>query len=164
MHTAREFQSIFLDALPKLFHHWGMNFSDYTPIDDRQVSAEDLQNVSQQIDQHAPDQWTELAEIAYKVLRHCPQLEAVPDIGIGLCAIRVVYQLATELGGDAVYVPKGTKPSIEARNAEMLAAFTGDNVNELARKYRVTPMRLRQILATEAARKRGTNAPKGTGK
>lgn len=141
-----------------------MKFSDYTPINDMQVSAKDLQNVSQQIDPHAPDQWNELAEITYKVLRNCQELEAVPDIEIGLCAIQVVYQFATELGGDAVYMPKGTKPSIEARNAEMLAAFTGDNVNELAREYRITPMRLRQILATEAARKRGSNAPKGAAK
>lgn len=141
-----------------------MKFSDYPPINDMQVSAEDLQNVTHQIDPHAPDQWIELAEITFKVLRNCQELEAVPDIGIGLCAIRVVYQFAIELGGEAMYIPVGIKPSIEARNAELVAAFTGDNVDALARRYRCTPTRVRQVLAADALRKKGVKVSRGAAK
>lgn len=160
----RKIKALFWTLWQSVFTIGAMKFSDFTPINDMQISADDLQNVALQIDPHAPDQWTELAEIAYKVLRNCPELEAVPDIGIGLCAIRVVYQFATEIGGEAMYIPMGLKPSIEARNAEMVAAFTGDNIDALARRYRCTPTRVRQVLAADVLRKKGIKVSRGKAK
>lgn len=50
-------------------------------------------------------------------------------------------------GGGHIYVPFGFAEKNRRRNAEIMARFTGNNYMELARRYGLTEMRIRQILS-----------------
>ena len=65
-------------------------------------------------------------------------------------------QIAVECGEDvraewggigSLYIPKGAARKFRNRNAEIWARFTGNNYAELGRRYGLTEMRIRQIIA-----------------
>lgn len=49
---------------------------------------------------------------------------------------RVADMLAEEWGGSSVYIPKNLASRFRRRDAELYRAFTGHNIEELARKIR----------------------------
>lgn len=59
-------------------------------------------------------------------------------------------------GGGVLYVSKGVEEKYRRRNTEILARFTGNNYQELARRYALTEMRIRQIIS---AMRRERRAP-----
>lgn len=62
----------------------------------------------------------------------------------------VSSRLAEEWGGQLVYIPM----NIGRRNARIYEAFTGDNVHELAKKFRLSVQRVYKIIADERARRK----------
>lgn len=65
-------------------------------------------------------------------------------------------QIAVECGEDvreewggigSIYIPKGAAKKHRNRNAEIWAGFTGNNYVELGRRYGLSEMRIRQIIA-----------------
>lgn len=62
----------------------------------------------------------------------------------------VSSRLAEEWGGQLVYIPM----NIGRRNARIYDAFTGDNVHELAKKFRLSVQRVYKIIADERAQRR----------
>lgn len=68
-------------------------------------------------------------------------------------AEEVCDELAFEWGGDQIYIPRGLLARIPERNQQINAEFNGKNHRELAQKYGVTEMRIRQILQAIKAMK-----------
>ncbi|GFM37713.1 Mor transcription activator family protein [Desulfovibrio psychrotolerans] len=62
----------------------------------------------------------------------------------------VSSRLAEEWGGQLVYIPM----NIGRRNARIYDQFTGDNVHDLAKKFRLSVQRVYKIIADERARRR----------
>ncbi|RZI43704.1 hypothetical protein EGT07_08015 [Herbaspirillum sp. HC18] len=59
----------------------------------------------------------------------------------------IAYKFAAREGGTAFYLPRGIKQQLESRDAEIRKKFNGFNYAALASEYKVTEMRIRQILA-----------------
>ena len=57
-----------------------------------------------------------------------------------------MQHLANEVGGQAIYFAKGITMRLSERDREMVAKFRGNNVQQLAKEYRITSNRVRQIL------------------
>ena len=128
-----------------------MKFTDYQPIDISACRADELAPISKHMDASAPEIWINLAEMFYLTLRANPELAGVSDDALGLCATQAVYQMATDFGGYGVYLPKGVKPRQAEKSKAIAAEFTGHNSQALAKKYGITDMRVRQILAVHRA-------------
>lgn len=128
-----------------------MKFTDYQPIEISAFRADEIAPISKHMDASAPEIWISLAEMFYLRLRANPELAGVSDDALGLCATQAVYQMATDFGGYGVYLPKGVKPKQAEKNKAIAAEFTGHNSQALAKKYGITDMRVRQILAVHRA-------------
>lgn len=57
-----------------------------------------------------------------------------------------LQHLVEQKGGRSVYLAKSVAVHLSARDREICARFRGDNYYELARKYDLTEMRVRQIV------------------
>lgn len=133
----------------------GMNYADFKPVNAHQLKASVLHPVQEAMDPSAPEIWVELAEILYLPLRAAPALACVLDEVLAVCVVHAVYRMATELGGNAVYVPKGVKPVSNQKKRAIADAFKGHNHAELALTHGVTQARVRQILAEQSKATRG---------
>lgn len=58
-----------------------------------------------------------------------------------------LLHLAQQKGGKAIYLAKGVAMHLSARDMQMCSEFRGNNYDFLARKYDLTEMRVRQIVA-----------------
>jgi Mor family transcriptional regulator len=132
-----------------------MKYADFKPVKAQELNASDLHAVQDAMDPSAPEVWVELAEILYVPLRASPALESVPDEGLAVGVAQAIYQMATELGGTPVYIPKGIKPITDQKRRAIAAQFKGHNHAELALAHGVTQTRVRQILAEQAAAAKG---------
>ncbi|MBB6214068.1 hypothetical protein HNQ80_000137 [Anaerosolibacter carboniphilus] len=56
-----------------------------------------------------------------------------------------LYELAQELGGATVYIPKPEILIREVRNKSIQEEFTGFNYGELSKKYRLSERWIREI-------------------
>ena len=74
-------------------------------------------------------------------------LEAMANV-----AVRQLQHLADKKGGKAIYLAKGLAVYLSARDLAMCAEFRGNNYDVLAKKYDLTEMRVRQIVAEQRAR------------
>ncbi|MBS0508061.1 MAG: hypothetical protein JSR53_11830 [Proteobacteria bacterium] len=61
-------------------------------------------------------------------------------------ALAQLAHLAAHIGGSSFYIAKGVAVHLTARDREMCARFRGNNYAALAREYRLTEMRVRQIV------------------
>lgn len=68
-------------------------------------------------------------------------------------AAEVVVELGVVMGGR--YLPKGDDVRRSVRDAQIWCEYTGRNVNELAARYRLTVVRIYQILAAQRQIARG---------
>lgn len=66
---------------------------------------------------------------------------------------RVADMLAEDWGGSSVYIPKNLASRFRRRDAELFRAFTGHNIEELARKYGLTRQRVYAIIKAERTRR-----------
>jgi len=64
----------------------------------------------------------------------------------GTLGIEATLTLGREFGGMSLYLPKIETSLREWRDENIRREFTGANVRQLARKYRLTATRIRQIL------------------
>lgn len=66
---------------------------------------------------------------------------------------RVADMLAEDWGGCSVYVPKDLARRFRRRDTSILRNFTGANIEELARRYGLTPQRIYAIIKAERRRR-----------
>jgi len=64
----------------------------------------------------------------------------------GMVGLEAALMLGREFGGMSVYIPKIETSLREWRDENIRRDFTGGNIRQLARKYRLTSTRVRQIL------------------
>lgn len=69
----------------------------------------------------------------------------------------VTDRISEQFGGIGVYIPKCSDRRTQDRDAEIVREFTGNNTDELAARYHLTEVRIRQILKRE--REKRTRAP-----
>ena len=61
-------------------------------------------------------------------------------------ALVVAEHVRKNIGGVATYIPRGLSYELSLRDRQIWSEFKGDNHAELARKYDMTEMRVRQII------------------
>jgi Mor family transcriptional regulator len=72
----------------------------------------------------------------------------------------MAHEVALELGGSPFYLPKDISFSLSRRDREIYAKFTGDNHSDLAKHYRLSIMRIYQIVACARAESRAKSQGK----
>lgn len=68
--------------------------------------------------------------------------------GMTRMVLAQVQHLANEIGGRPMYLAKGISVHLSARDRQLCAEFRGNNYRDLAHKYNLTEMRVRQIVDT----------------
>lgn len=76
-----------------------------------------------------------------------PALQMIAEI----VGIEGALRISAECGGTSLYIPKVESALRNARERAMVNAFTGDNYQDLAKKYRVSDRYVRSVI--EKARK-----------
>jgi Mor family transcriptional regulator len=71
--------------------------------------------------------------------------EVYQDI-VRTVGLDAALELGREFGGMSIYLPKMESALRSWRNQNIRAEFTGANITQIARKYRLTGARVRQIL------------------
>ncbi len=74
--------------------------------------------------------------------------EIYQDI-VRMVGLDAALALGREFGGMSLYLPKIESALRSWRDQNIRAEFTGANILQLARKYRLTGARVRQILGVE---------------
>ena len=115
------------------------------------VSGEELAPLHALLDVAYPDNLRTIAEWLYVQLVEdfsMFDLATTPEHldKLALVALRQTERLSAEEGGNALYLNKGVSYRATVRDREMYAKFKGHNHNELAREYKITPNRVRQIV------------------
>jgi len=103
---------------------------------------------------------TEMAEHMYT--RLAEDTEALQLLGAQRLAEIVIGQIdrvALALGGCQFYLPRGISCKLSARDKEIYAQYKGHNKRALARKYKLTDMRIDQII--NAARRADFSSRQG---
>lgn len=71
-------------------------------------------------------------------------------------AVHLARGIGTDIGGRSFYIPKGTGAETAKVAAAITREFNGRNTAELAVKYRLTQMRVYQILKAARVLRRGS--------
>jgi Mor family transcriptional regulator len=90
-------------------------------------------------------------------------LHPVYQVFASLIGVENALIIGRELGGTNMYLPKlaiEQMQYIRERNHNIIEGFNGQNHNELARKYKLTHITIREILKKEALKKKGDKSCK----
>lgn len=128
-----------------------MNFSEFIPVDIGHVSNEKLALVSNTFEKKSPEVWVDIAELNFIILRDAAALKSISDQVLAKVAVAQVYQLASSMGGQTVYLPKGFIRLADEKARLIVSEYRGNNHRALAQKHGVTLMRVRQILQARSA-------------
>ncbi len=82
-----------------------------------------------------------------------PVGQLVPPDVIAQAVVRAMEQVGHVLGGCYLYIPKQAGLLRARRDREIIKNFTGNNHTEMARRYGVSEMRVRQILSLYNSKK-----------
>ena len=93
-----------------------------------------------------------LREIAVSIYMHLIEDEELVN-SLGLSRLADLARSATDrisrdVGGVSFYMPKGFIRFSSARDRDIFAEFNGKNQRELARRYGLSDMRIKQIVAS----------------
>jgi Mor family transcriptional regulator len=102
------------------------------------------------LDESYPEVLADIARTVHEQLMEHPKLRLAHPIAAEV-AMSVAESVRKNIGGVATYIPRGTGYDLSQRDREIWTDFKGDNYAELARKYDLTEMRIRQIV-THAAK------------
>jgi len=117
-------------------------------------TAADLAPLHAVLDVAYPERLREIAEQLFLQLmaddaqheQHAEPITAGRAQSLALTALRQVDRLCAALGGGGFYLPKGIGFRLSVRDREMCAKFNGRNLHQLAIDYRLSDMRVRQIV------------------
>jgi Mor family transcriptional regulator len=65
----------------------------------------------------------------------------------------VAVRIADNWGGQVLYIPMDLATKMNTRNAEIMDAFTGDNINGLVKQFRLSRQTIYRILKAERERR-----------
>jgi Mor family transcriptional regulator len=141
-------KALYLCSQVKRFDHWGMNLSDFKPVDlDRATDAQ-LSLVDALL-HGAPEIWRDIAELNFVALRFCGIFKTLSDDELAQMSVNLVHQLVASFGGATHYIPCGKDFLKLPRNEQIKKEFNGTNYQFLSKKFHVTEMRIRQIVNYE---------------
>lgn len=93
-----------------------------------------------------PPEYPELLnDIGQVIARNLFQM-GFPEENAKQGAHMITETIRTELGGAAMYLPKGHLHDLSKRDREIFDKFNGRNLYELAREYNLTEMQIRNII------------------
>lgn len=139
-----------------------MKYSEFEPGEMDSVSSIQLDMVAASFEQKTPPLWLEIAELNFISLRCNPALESMADQSLADMAVAQVYRLISSMGGQNVYFPNGYTSVRGEKNTLIAKEFTGNNIRALAKKYRVSEMRVRQIIQDQANLKKASSKNKSS--
>lgn len=96
-----------------------------------------------------------LSDVSTKVSSMASTMPGISEQAASELGPRVASLLASDWGGLNLYIPRNLAANLERRNAEIYSDFTGDNVQDLALKYRVSAQHIYQIVRAERTRRQG---------
>lgn len=97
------------------------------------------------LDASYPEVLADIARTLHECLMQDPRIK-LPHPVAAEVAMKVTEHLRLTIGGAATYIPRGINYELTLRDRQVWADFKGDNYHELARKYDLTEMRVRQIV------------------
>ncbi len=116
---------------------------------DHQLTMQDVALLEQLLGTAYPERLREIATYLFAELLDHDDLVAVHGrSGLAELAVAQTARLAENIGGQNAYIPKGVSYRLTPRNRQMCAEFRGNNYTELARRYKLSEMRVRQIVDT----------------
>lgn len=85
----------------------------------------------------------------------------LPEKAAGIVANQVADMLADHWGGQNINIPKDYKRKLSARELEAYNAFTGGNLDQVAKAYGMTERGMRKMInrVRERLRHQARNAP-----
>ncbi|WP_186265046.1 Mor transcription activator family protein [Burkholderia gladioli] len=114
---------------------------------DRLLTQQDIEPLERLLDADYPERLREIAVNLYAELLERDELVAsLGQVGLAELAIAQTERLSTNVGGHNFYMPKGVSFRLTPRNRQMCAEFRGNNYEDLARRYHLSVMRVRQIV------------------
>ena len=101
-----------------------------------------------------PPEYNELLTRTVEIVAEEAKRAGMDDEGAVRMALATVERLCAEIGGGQVYFPKGEDAKIARRNGKIWAEFTGkpEDYARLAKKFDLTEMQIRNVIARERAR------------
>jgi len=110
-------------------------------------TAQDLAPVAQVLDPEYPASLREITELLYLELVESEPEPPAQDRATDLArlALRQTERMCMEMGGQNLYLHKGTSYRLSPRNRQMCAEFRGD-YKSLARKWGLTEQQTRNIV------------------
>lgn len=97
------------------------------------------------IDSGYPELLADIARAIYTRLTNNSRVKLEHPLAAEI-ALDVAEYVRKNIGGVAVYIPRGLGYELSIRDQKIYEEFTGDNYHLLARKYDMTEMRVRQIV------------------
>jgi Mor family transcriptional regulator len=123
-------------------------------------TVEDLAPLHALVDDAYPERLREIAE--YLFLHLAEDTELVAAVGhsrLAALALGQTDRLSSELGGGNFYMHKGVHFRLSKRDRQIWDDFNGHNIPELVKKYKLTDVRIGQIIDTarraDLARRQG---------
>lgn len=98
------------------------------------------------LDDSYPEVLADIARTIHEQLMEDPRAKLPHQVAAEV-ALSVTEHVRRRIGGAATYIPRGHSYELTLRDREIWSEFKGDNYSELARKYDITEMRVRQIMA-----------------
>jgi len=97
------------------------------------------------LDDAYPEVLADIARQIYTSLREDPRVK-LPHPVAAEVALSVTEHVRKNIGGVSMYIPRGRAYEASQQDKLIYREFRGDNYHELARKYDLTEMRVRQIV------------------
>ncbi|MES2947512.1 MAG: Mor transcription activator family protein [Pseudomonadota bacterium] len=132
-----------------------MKYSEFEPIDISRGTNQQLALVNDSFEGKVPEVWRDMAELNFVAMRCHASLGSITDSSLVEMAVMLVYQLSSTLGGCNVYIPNGLISVRGEKSAIIAKEYTGHNLRQLARKHKVSEMRIRQIIQDQANQAKG---------
>lgn len=85
--------------------------------------------------------------------------QGLEDKAAKVQAGKITGVIAHYLGGQTIYMPSGDRLKIALRDAQIYQEFTGNNVHELIRKYRLSQTQIYEIIRVQRSLFRRRNQP-----
>lgn len=118
----------------------------HTPTTDLHAMTEaDIAPLEALFGDGSPVVWCEIAISLYTYLR-AVEMPTSDPASLAAHAVGLTRQLTKDFGGNALYIPNGAKFDAKLTAAKIRLEFKGNNVRQLATKYGVSDVRVRQIL------------------
>ncbi|ODS60522.1 MAG: hypothetical protein ABS38_12590 [Acidovorax sp. SCN 68-22] len=123
-----------------------MDASNLKPLDFQTLPIQALQPLHAALDPDFNDKQRELLEVIYIGLTNTAAASVCTPQVLAEAAMAVLVQMSHVLGSGAIYVGKLENVRLARLGRAIRANFNGRNHAQLARKYGISEVRVRQIL------------------